>query len=192
MRILIVEDNSAVLMGLQMMVENIGHEVVDAIGDAEIALRRILETQPDLVLMDINLSSKMSGIDIFHQVKLQADIPFLFITAYSDSDLMRRTSELGAIGYIVKPVTEDQLRAQILLGMDRYAEIKKAQQEASYYKKSLEERKIIERAKGILMDRLNIKEAEAMSKMQKRSRDNNVKLVKVAEDIIKANEYLSL
>ena len=94
----------------------------------------------------------------------------------------------GVYGYLNKPVDEYQLRAEISVVIERHKEHIRLEQELINAKNSLEERKIIERAKGIVMDKMNLKEADAFSFLQKKSRDKNMKLINVAHEIIKANE----
>ena len=188
MRVLIAEDNNLTILGVSLIVEKLGHEVVAVASDGKEAVELILKERPDLVLMDINMPEK-SGIEVLEIVRQEVDTPCIFITAYSDENFIKEASRLGAIGYVIKPVTEEQLKAQIELGIHQKQHLDEARNETSYYKQALKERKTIERAKGILMDRLQIKEAEAMRRIQKRSRDENKKMIVVAQEIIKADNY---
>lgn len=187
MRILVAEDNSLTLVGLTMMLEKMGHEVVAAVGDGEEACRKLLDTQPDLALLDINMPRK-SGIEVLQEVGQQLEIPCIFLTAYSDESFIREASRLGAAGYVMKPVTEEQLRAQIEISVSQKKRLLEANASAAYYKNALAERKLVERAKGILMDRMGLSESEAMKRLQKKSRDENKRIAMIAESIIKANE----
>ena len=188
MRVLIAEDNNLTILGVSLIVEKLGHEVVAVASDGKEAVELILKERPDLVLMDINMPEK-SGIEVLEIVRQEVDTPCIFITAYSDENFIKEASRLGAIGYVIKPVTEEQLKAQIELGIHQKQHLDEARNETSYYKQALKERKTVERAKGILMDRLQIKEAEAMRRIQKRSRDENKKMIVVAQEIIKADNY---
>lgn len=187
MRVLIAEDNGLTLVGLEMMLEKMGHEVVATASDGEEAYRKLLSEEPELALLDINMP-KMSGIEVLKALGQQIDIPCIFLTAYSDESFVKEAACLGVAGYVLKPVTEDQLRVQIEISVSQKNRLQKANESAAYYKKTLEERKLIERAKGILMERMGLSESEAMKRLQKKSRDENKRLVVIAENIIRANE----
>lgn len=187
MRVLIAEDNSLTLVGLTMMLEKLGHDVVATASDGEEACQKLLSQKIDLALLDINMPKK-SGIEVLQTVGKQISIPCIFLTAYSDESFIKEASRLGAVGYIIKPVTEEQLKAQIEISIWQRTRLQQATESAAYYKNALEERKLVERAKGILMERMRLSESDAMKRLQKKSRDENKKLVAVAEDIIRANE----
>ncbi len=187
MRVLIAEDNSLTLVGLTMMLEKLGHEVVATASDGEEACRKLLEQEVDLALLDINMPKK-SGIEVLQTISQKISIPCIFLTAYSDENFIKEASRLGAVGYVIKPVTEEQLKAQIEISISQRMRLQQAAASAAYYKNALAERKLIERAKGILMDRMRLSESDAMKRLQKKSRDENKKLVTVAEDIIRADE----
>ena len=187
MRVLIAEDDSMVLLGLTMLVEKLNHEVVMTAHDGKSAYEGALKCKPDLILMDINMPT-LNGIEALRLLAMHGDFACVFITAYSDNSFIEEASSLGAVGYVVKPVDERQLHASIELGMKRYNDTLLARKEANHYRNALEERKTIERAKGILMERLGIKEVEAMKRLQKRSRDTNTTILIIAEDIIHADK----
>lgn len=169
-----------------MLIEKLGHEVVMTSCDGKAAVNDALKYRPDLILMDINMPN-VNGIEALRCIALNGDFACIFITAYSDESLIQEASALGAVGYVVKPVDERQLKASIDIGMKRFKDIIQARKDVELYRSALEERKTIERAKGILMDRLGLKEAEAMKRLQKRSRDTNTKIIVVAEEIIHAD-----
>lgn len=187
MRIFIAEDNSIALLGIIAMLEQMGHTVAGTAGNGEDACRLLRQTAPDMAILDINMP-KMSGIEVLKAVGQEVDIPYIFLTAYSDESLILEASSLGAVGYVLKPVTADQLKAQIEIGASQKKRLRKASEDADHYKKALEDRKLIERAKGILMDRLQLREEDAMRRLQKKSRDENKKLTTIAKEIIDANK----
>ena len=189
MRILIAEDNNITMMSLILTCENLGHEVAETASDGAEAVRKALECRPDVMLLDIHMPGK-SGLDVLREVSAQRKIPCIFITAYSDEELLNEASKLGAAGYITKPFSESQLKAQIRIGLQQLENYENASQEAEKYRQKLEERKLVERAKGILMTYSNLTEPEAMQKLQKKSRDSNRKLAQVAQEIIRAEELL--
>ena len=186
-RIFVAEDDSIILMGLKMILKHLGHTVVGEAVDGETAIERIFELKPQLLLLDINMPKK-SGIEVLQTISQKISIPCIFLTAYSDENFIKEASRLGAVGYVIKPVTEEQLKAQIEISISQRMRLQQAAASAAYYKNALAERKLIERAKGILMDRMRLSESDAMKRLQKKSRDENKKLVTVAEDIIRADE----
>ena len=187
MRIFLTEDDPIILSGFAMMVQALGHEVVGMATDGETAVKKILDVQPDLVLMDINMP-KMDGISGIEACNREKIFPCIIITGYRDDEQIKRATVAGVYGYLHKPVDEYQLQAEISVVMERHREYLRLKQELNNTKVSLEERKIIERAKGIVMDKMGLKEAEAFSFLQKKSRDKNIKLINIAHEIIKANE----
>ena len=187
MRIFLAEDDPIILSGFCMMIRALGHEVVGVATDGAEAAKKVLEVQPDLVLMDINMP-KMDGISAIEACNREKIFPCIIITGYKDEEQIKRATVAGVYGYLNKPVDEYQLRAEISVVIERHKEHIRLEQELINAKNSLEERKIIERAKGIVMDKMNLKEADAFSFLQKKSRDKNMKLINVAHEIIKANE----
>lgn len=189
MRILIAEDNSLTSLGISMIVERLGHEVIGISSDGQEAIKQAIEQRPDLILMDINMPKK-NGLEALEEINKAVSIPCIFITAYSDEAFIKGAAHLNAIGYVTKPVSEAQLKAQIELGIHQQGKLRAARAEAFHYKQALSERKLVERAKGILMDRLGIKEAEAMHRLQKKCRDQGKKIAVVAEEIINADKLI--
>ena len=187
MRIFLAEDDPIILSGFSMMVQALGHEVVGMATDGKAAVEKILELQPDLILMDINMP-QIDGISAIEACNREKVFPCIIITGYRDEEQIKRATVAGVYGYLHKPVDEYQLRAEISVVMERHRDYMRLEQELIHAKTSLEERKIIERAKGIVMDKMNLKEADAFSFLQKKSRDKNMKLINVAYEIIKANE----
>ena len=189
MRIFIAEDEAIILGTFKMLVEKIGHTVVGVATDGESAERKIRQLQPDLILIDINMPKK-SGMEVIRAVNEDHIIPCIFITGYYSEELSQKAAKLGAFGYLLKPVDGKQLEAAIQIAQARYEEFRQVYAEADSLRIALEERKYIERAKGILMDRFGLKEPDDMRQLQKKSKDKNKKLVVVAKEIIAAEKLL--
>jgi len=187
MRIFIAEDDPIILAGFTMMVRELGYEIAGQALDGESAIKQIMDSQPDLILMDVNIP-KIDGISVIEQCNREKIIPSIIITGYRDEEQINRAVTAGVYGYLHKPVDEYELRVEISIAMKRHAEYLKLEKELEKAVNNLEERKIIEKAKGIIMDTNGMKEAEAFRFMQKKSRDRNVKLIKLAQEIIDANE----
>ena len=185
--ILIGEDEYLCLLGVRAIIENLGHVVVGEASDGEVLVKLAKELKPDLILVDINMP-KMDGIDAIKAINENLFIPSIIISGYHDEEMIKRASEEGVLYYLVKPVDEKDLKIAINIAMSKFDEIRTLHEELDNTKKMLEARKKIEHAKGIIMDRMKLKESDAMKKLQKMSRDKNIKLIDVAQQIINAEE----
>ena len=191
LNIVIAEDEYIVMMGLRQTIENSGHNVIGVANDGEKLVDLALEKNPDLLIVDVNLP-KMDGIEAIDIINKKRVIPSIVITGYNSEDFVKRANKAGVLYYLIKPVDEKELNPAIEIAMGRFADFVKMQREIQKKDKALIDRKFIERAKGILMDRNGLKEHEAMKVLQKKSRDSNRKLVDIAKDIIKAEEILNI
>jgi two-component system, response regulator PdtaR len=186
LRILLAEDEYLVLMGIKSYVEKLGHEVVGIATDGAKAVELAIEEKPDLVIMDINMPN-LDGIDAIKKINETLFIPSIIVSGYHDEKLINRATEEGVLYYLLKPVDMGDLKIAINISLSRFEEFKKLQDELNSTKNALEARKHIEKAKGILMERMNLKEAEAMKRLQQMSRDKNKKLVVIAKELIEAD-----
>jgi two-component system, response regulator PdtaR len=186
LRILIAEDEYLVLMGTRSYVEKLGHQVVGVATDGLKAVELAIEKKPDLVIMDINMPI-LDGIDAIKQINEKLFIPSIIVSGYHDEKLIKRATEEGVLYYLLKPIDLEDLKIAINISLSKFEEFKKLQDELNSTKNALEARKYIEKAKGILMERMNLKEAEAMKRLQKISREKNKKLVVVAKELIEAD-----
>jgi response regulator NasT len=189
LKILLAEDEYLVLMGLKADLEELGHEVIAEATDGESAVKLAIEKFPDMIIMDINMPN-IDGIDAIKEINKKIVVPSIIVTGYSDKDLVEKATEAGVFSYLVKPIGVNELGPAINIAMNRFGEFKKLEAELSDAKEALEARKDIERAKGILMDTFDLKEKEAMKRLQKKSQDKNMRLVSVAQETIKAKEFL--
>lgn len=188
--ILIGEDEYLCLLGLRTIIENLGHAVVGEASDGVALVALANEVKPDLILVDINMPKK-DGIEAIKEINDKLFIPSIIISGYHDEDMIKRASEEGVLYYLVKPVDEKDLKIAINIAMSKFEEIRNLHEELDNTKKMLEARKKIEHAKGILMDRMKLKEGDAMKKMQKMSKDKNIKLIDIAQQIISAEEIFN-
>lgn len=191
LRIFIAEDEGVILGNFKMRVEKMGHQVVGIAMDGLEAKKKILELKPELILMDINIPTQ-DGLSVLEEINRLNPTPSIIITGYYSEELIERTKKAGVFGYLIKPVDEKQLEAAINIAQMRYSDMKKQTKKTEEVSKALAERKKIERAKGILMDRFMLKEAEAMKRLQKMSKDHNIKLSLVADRIIESEKLLDL
>lgn len=174
--ILIVEDEPLVAMGISCCLEELHHEVLGTATTGLEALQMAESCEPDLILMDINIP-ELDGIIVMERLREKKNIPCIFLTGYSDSALIERAAGVNAYGYLIKPVDVHDLEAAIGIAMRRFREMDDS-------RRALADRKLVERAKGLLMDVLGMKEKQAMQFLQKRSRELNRKLPDLAKEII--------
>jgi two-component system, response regulator PdtaR len=186
-RILVAEDEVISRMDLREMLENLGYAVVGEAGDGLTAVNLARELRPDLVLMDIKMP-ELDGIAAAGAISGDTLAPVLLLTAYSDREFVDRAVDAGVMGYLVKPFAEAQLKPAIDVALERWRELRQMQQDLSQTQETLETRKLVERAKGVLMDSQNLKEAEAFRRIQRLSMNSRKSMREVAEAILLAHE----
>ncbi|MCU0492855.1 MAG: response regulator [Chloroflexaceae bacterium] len=189
-RLVIADDESIIRMNLKETLIGMGYLVVGEAGDGASAIHTARELRPDLVLMDIKMP-KLDGIQAAKILTEEKIAPVLLLTAYSDRELVDRAREAGVVNYIVKPFREAELLPAIEIAMARYQEFLAMDKELTDLKETLETRKLVERAKGILMDQQGLKEAEAFRKIQQLSMNTRKSMREIAQAIILANEITS-
>lgn len=190
LRALIVEDDTLVGMGLRALLEKLGHRVIAQASNADEATRFFREGKPELVLMDIRLD-EADGIDLAGQLLQERRVPMIIVSAYSDQELIERAAAVGVYGYLVKPITVESLAAQIGVSLNRFSDHVKLMEENQNLVQTLETRKLVERAKGILMKRLNLAESDAHRRLQQESQKRRISLAEIAKRIIESEELLS-
>jgi response regulator NasT len=186
-RVIIADDESIIRADLKEMLTNLGYLVVGDVGDGQSAVNLARELKPDVVLMDIKMPN-MDGIEAAKILTEEQIAPVVLLTAYGQKELVDRAKEAGVVGYLVKPFRENDLLPAIEVSLARFAEFKAVRQEVDDLKHALETRKLVERAKGILMDTQGMDEAEAFRKIQKMSMNTRKPMKEVAEAIILAHE----
>jgi len=189
LRILIVEDETLVGMGLQNQLVGLGHEVVAQAASEVEAHELFTKLQPDVVLVDIRLNGG-DGITLARDLLRIRPVPMMVISAYSDPELVKRAGEAGVFGYLVKPVEQGQLAAQLEVAVRRFREHEQLRLEKEQLTQNLETRKLVERAKGILMRRLQMDEQDAHKRLQQESQKRRISLSELAKKIIESEELL--
>jgi response regulator NasT len=189
LRVLIVEDDTLVGMGLQSQLQTLGHAVVGRAGNAAEAQALFKQHGPDLVLMDIRLDST-DGIALATQLMQERRTAMIIVSAYSDPQLIARASEAGVFGYLIKPVSSESLAAQIEVAVRRFEEHEKLRIEKDTLAENLETRKLVERAKGILMKRLGLSEDVAHRRLQQESQKRRIRIAEMARKVIESEEVL--
>lgn len=189
-RVIIADDESIIRIDLREMLTSLGYLVVGEAGDGRSAVNQARELRPDVVIMDIKMPD-LDGIEAAKLLTEERIAPVILLTAYSQKDLVERAKEAGVVGYLVKPFREADLLPAIEVAMARFREFTAINQEVEDLQKALETRKVVDRAKGILMDTQGMTEAEAFRKIQKMSMDTRKSMKEVAEAIILARQAAS-
>lgn len=188
-RVVIADDESIIRMDLREMLTNLGYLVVGEVGDARSAVNLARELRPDIVVLDIKFEGDdFDGIDAARALTESKIAPVLLLTAYSQKELVIRAREAGVVGYLVKPFREADLVPAIEVALARFKEFKAMEKQVGDLELTLETRKYVDRAKGILMDTEGLSEAEAFRRIQKMSMNRRKSMKEVAEAIILAHQ----
>lgn len=188
-RILIAEDNDLVSLTLEEQLKGLGYEVVGIARTGTEAVSLAVRLKPDLIMMDIRMP-EMEGTEAASRIRDQMSVPIIMLTAYADREMIKRAEAAGALAYLVKPVSENELPPAINIALARHREMQALRNKVDELEDSLEARKLIERAKGILMQRLGLSERDAYEKLRQRARDKRAKMKDIAQAIIEAEELL--
>jgi AmiR/NasT family two-component response regulator len=182
-RVVVAEDEAIIRLDLKEMLEEEGLEVVGEAGDGDAALRLARDHAPDLVIMDIKMPG-MDGLSAAERIVDEELAAVLILTAFSQDALVRRAAEAGAMGYLVKPFQKSDLLPAIEVAVARGAQLTALKREARDASERLATRKVVDRAKGRLMDRDGMTEADAFRLLQKRAMDERRSLRAVAEEVL--------
>jgi response regulator NasT len=189
LRVLVVEDDTLVGIGLRSQLEKLGHEVVGQASGAAEAQAIYRSQKPGLVLMDIRLDG-IDGITLAAELLAERRCPMVILSAYGDKELVERAGAAGVFGYLIKPVTIEGLQAQIEVAVRRFQQQEKLIAEKDSLQQTLETRKLVEKAKGIFMKRMNLDEAEAHRRLQLESQRRRISLADLAKRVIESEELL--
>ena len=189
LRILIVEDETIVGMGLRAQLSKLGHLVVGHAANAAEARLLYLDKQPDLVFMDIRLGES-DGLELAKELLKERRCPMIVLSAYSDQELINRAGDAGFFGYLIKPASPEALSAQIEVSLQRFQDQERLRMEKDHLTQTLETRKLVEKAKGILMKRMGLDEPEAHKRLQSESQKRRVSLAELCRKIIESEEIL--
>jgi len=189
LRIVVADDEPEMRKYLQEALTILGHDVVGCARTGVELLEKCRETGPDMVITDIKMPD-MDGIEAAARLSETESVPVILVSAYHDTDLIARAMADHVMAYLVKPIKQADLATTIALAVRRFKEFTALQQQATDLRQALEDRKVIERAKGILMKRAGLDEADAFRRLQKLASDKNIKLVRLAEMIVTAEEAM--
>jgi response regulator NasT len=187
LRIAIADDEPDMRDYFGKVLPRLGHRVVVVAANGDELVQQCRTAAPDLVITDIKMPD-MDGIDAASCLYHERPIPVILVSAYHDPELIRRAEADHIMGYLVKPIKQADLEPVIALTMRRFEQFEELRKEASDLRQALEDRKIIERAKGILMKHAKLDEPDAFRRMQKLASEKNLKLVAIARMVITAEE----
>jgi two-component system, response regulator PdtaR len=190
MRVLIAEDDPVVALGLAERVRSLGHDPIGPVGDGEQAVAEAKASLPDLYLFDIEMPA-LDGLAAAAQLAGEGlRRPVVIVTGVEDPSLVERSIASGVSAYLTKPIDTRELEAAIKLAAARHAEFEALEAEVSKAQQALEDRKLVERAKGLLMSALRLSEPEAFRRLQTTARERNLRLVEVAQRIVENESVL--
>jgi response regulator NasT len=181
-RVLVAEDEALIRMDLVESLIELGYEVIAQAGDGEEAVALATEHKPDICIMDVKMP-KLDGISAAEKIR-ELRIPVVLVTAFSQKELVQRASEAGAMGYLVKPWNKSDLTPAIDIALSRYEQINALELEIADLNERFETRKLIDRAKGLLNEKMNLSEPDAFRWIQKASMDRRLTMQEVAKTII--------
>jgi response regulator NasT len=185
-RVLIAEDEALIRLDLREMLVEEGYDVCGEAGDGEAAVKLAEELRPDLCIFDIKMPI-MDGIAAAEKVANERIAPVVILTAFSQRDLVERARAAGAMAYLVKPFQKSDLVPAIEIALSRFAELHALEAEVASLSERLETRKLVERAKGMLMTAFGMSEPDAFKWIQRAAMDNRMTMRDVADKIIAEN-----
>ena len=185
LKIVIADDEAVIRMDLKEILREVGHEVVGETANGRRAVAIVRDMHPDLVIMDIKMPD-MDGVEAARLIAADHLAPVLLLTAFDDAELIERAKDAGVLAYLVKPVEEKNLFPAMEIALSRWQEMQSLEEELFAMRDSLETRKLLDRAKGILMQAHNISETEAYRRMQRYSMEKRLSLKEVAAAVVKA------
>ena len=182
-RVVIAEDEAIIRLDLKEILEAEGYAVIGETGRGDEAIDLVRMLEPDLVILDIKMPG-MNGIDAAKVISDEGLAAVILLTAFSQQDLIHEASNAGVLAYLVKPFQRSDLVPSIELALGRFKEISDLKQETLMLRESLQTRKLVDRAKGLLIDSYGLKESDAYRFLQKKAMEDRTTMKSVAEDIL--------
>jgi response regulator NasT len=187
LRIAVADDEADMREYFQRILPLLGHEVVSVAQTGRELVQQCHNVKPDLVITDIKMPD-MDGIDAAHEICRTRPVAVILVSGYHERELLERAEDYHILAYLVKPIKQSDLEPAISLALRRFQQFQAAFKEAADLRQALEDRKVIERAKGILMRKASLDEQEAFRRLQKLASDKNRKMVEIAQMILTAEE----
>jgi len=183
MRILIAEDETIIRLDLKQLLERAGYDVVAEAKDGEEAVALARSEEPELAILDVKMP-KLDGIEAARRILEERPVPIVMLTAYGQQELVSRAVEAGVFGYLVKPFREQDLLPAIAAARARHEELQALRAEADSLADALAARKVIEQAKGLLMEKEQLSEQDAFARLRKASQASGRPLKAIAEAVV--------
>ncbi len=189
LKAVIAEDEQLTRTIVRARLEKLGHIVVAEAGDGLAAVEAARQHRPDVIIMDIKMPV-MDGIEAARQIISEVPCAILFLSSFGEQELVEQAGEAGGLAYLIKPFRKEDLAPALEIAVRRYRQIAAQSKEIEQLKETLETRKLIERAKGILMDRHHMSEEEAFKRIHFQARNQNKKMREIAQSIITAADLM--
>jgi two-component system, response regulator PdtaR len=190
MRVLVADDNPLIALGLAERLRSLGHEPIGPAGDGDEAIQLARQSRADLYLFDIDMPT-VDGLQAADRLAAEGlRRPVVVVTGVDDPSLIERAVATGVSAYLTKPVDSRELQAALELAAARHAEFEALEAEVDRAQQALEDRKLVERAKGLLMSALNLSEQDAFRRLQVTARERNLRLADVAARIVEQQSLL--
>lgn len=186
LRVLVAEDEALIRMDLVETLRELGFTVVAAVGDGRSAVQEAARRAPQVALLDIKMPD-MDGLAAASEIIALNSTAVVMLTAFSQPELIQRAVAAGAMGYLVKPFQPEELRAALMVAWQRYSQLRDEQRRARELEQNLADRKVIERARGLVQQRLGVSEDEAYSWLRRAAMDQRLPLAEVARKTLNAD-----
>lgn len=187
LRIAVADDEPDMQDYFRTILPRLGHVVVSVAQSGQELVDNCVASRPDLVITDIKMPD-MDGIQASLEIYKRFPVPVILVSAHHDAEFIRRAEADHILAYLVKPIKQSDLEPAIAIAMRRFEQFQALRKETTDLKQALEDRKIIERAKGLLMKKTGLEEADAFKRLQKLASDKNKKLIEIAQMILTAEE----
>lgn len=187
LRIIIADDEAVIRMGLRTMLEERGYQVVGEAGDGKRVLDLVEKMRPDLVFLDIKMPG-LDGLAVAQQLAETHSVPVILLTAYAERSLVDRARQAGVMGYLMKPLRETDLEPAIEVALARFRDLRSLAEEITDLQETLETRKLVERAKGVLMQRLGLSEEDAYLRLQRAGRTSRRSMKEIAQQVLEGHD----
>jgi response regulator NasT len=187
LRIAVADDEPDMLLFFRELLPHLGHQVVAEASTGQELVERCRGVRPDLIITDIRMPD-LDGLQAAAKVNGAGRVPVILVTAHHDAEVLARAAEDYIMAYLTKPVKPLDLEAAIQMALARFGHFQMLSKEAADLRQALEDRKVIERAKGVVVKRVGVDEEEAFRRLRKLACDGNCKLVEAAQTVVSAEE----
>ena len=191
LRIAVADDEPDMRLFFRELLPHLGHQVVVEAATGKELVERCRTARPELVITDVRMPD-MDGLEAAAEINRDGQMPVILVTAYHDEDVMARTAANYIMAYLAKPVKPPDVQAAVHLAMLRFGHFQTLAKEAADLRQALDDRKLIERAKGAVMKRIDVTEEDAFRRLRKHASDSNRKLVEVAREVAAAEDFFTL